>query len=216
LEPFQLCIAVGPLALYLLTLGVINARRRPTVLAGWRELVAIALGLSGFIVIGPMRLFMPEHAAVYFGGVIWLLLIAFYALCFTLSMLMSRPRLVVYNVRGEQLRPVLLSVARRYDPGAIWLGSSLSIPSLGVDMHLDDYAAMRNVALVATGESQNPAGWRLLERELRTALKQARSTPNPRAVSLLFAGGLLLATIVYQVGSDAKAIAQGLSEMLRF
>jgi hypothetical protein len=216
LEPFQLCIAVGPLAIYLLTLGVINARRRPTIVTGSRELLAIELSLSGFIVVGPMQLFMPEHAAVYFGGAIWLLLIAFYGLCFTLALLMARPRLVIYNVRGEQLQPVLLAVARRLDSAAIWAGSSLTLPNLGVDLHLDYHAPMRNIALVATGDVQNRTGWKLLERELRAALQETRSTPNPRAVSLLFAGGLLLATIVYQIGADPRAVAQGLSEMLRF
>jgi hypothetical protein len=216
MEPFQLCIALGPLALYLLYLGLINLRRRPLLVAGWRELIAIGLAVSGFVFVGPMRLFMPEHAAVKFGPIIWMLLIAFYALCFTLAILMSRPRLVAYNLRADRLHPVLLEIARRIDPSAVWAGHALAIPALGVEFYLDDYLTMRNVALVATGEAQNASGWRVLERELRAALRQVPTTPNPRGISLLFAGGLLLATILYQIGSDPQALAQGFSDLLRF
>jgi hypothetical protein len=216
MEPFQLCVALGPLAMYLVYLGLINLRRRPLLVAGWRELIAIGLAMSGFVVVGPMRLFMPEHAAVKFGPTIWVLLIAFYALCFTLAILMSKPRLVIYNLRADRLHGVLLEVARRIDPSAAWAGHSLAIPALGVDFYLDDFLTMRNVALVATGEAQNASGWRVLERELRTALLQVSTPPNPRAISLLFAGGLLLATVLYQIGSDPQAVAQGFSDLLRF
>ena len=103
MQPFQICLALGPLALYLLILGLINARRRAVVVAGWRELLALGIALSGFVIVGPMQLFMPEHAAVRFGGLIWGLLVAFYALCFALWILISRPRLVIYNVNGHAL-----------------------------------------------------------------------------------------------------------------
>jgi hypothetical protein len=216
MEPFEICLALGPLALYLLTLGFLNLRARPSVVAGWREFLGLGLALSGFVIVGPMRLFMPEHAAVHFGGLIWGLLVAFYALCFTLAILIARPRIVVYNARLEHVRPALLEVARRLDPAAAWAGNCLAMPELGTELFAEEFTAMRNVALVATGEAQTARNWRMLEVELRRAMQTVRTSRNPRALSLLVSGGLLLAAVIHQMSSDPQAVAQGLSDMLHF
>ena len=60
LDPFRLCVAVVPLALYLLLLGGLNLRRRPTVVSGGIDLAALACGIVGLAAIGPLELFLPE------------------------------------------------------------------------------------------------------------------------------------------------------------
>ena len=109
-DPLHVCIALGPLAVYLFLLGLINLSRRPFLTTGARDAAALGVGISGFVVVGPMELFLPGAAANRFGGYVWLLLLAFYALCLTLWVLLLRPRLVIYNATAEQLRPVLAGV----------------------------------------------------------------------------------------------------------
>ena len=68
-------VALGPLAMYLLVLGILNLSRRPFVTTGARDTAALGIGLSGLVLAGPMELFMPEQAAAKWPGTVWVLLI---------------------------------------------------------------------------------------------------------------------------------------------
>ena len=96
------------------------------------------------------------------------------------GVLLARPRLVVYNVSVEELHPVLAEAAARLDAESRWAGNSLMLPKLGVQLHLESFDLMRNVSLVSSGNRQDIDGWRLLARELNTALRPVRVKPNPR------------------------------------
>ena len=214
-DPLRLGIALSPLAAYVLLLGLVNLSSRPLLTSGGRDLAALALGISGLVVIGPMELFFPELAVERFGGYVWLLLLGFYALLVVLLMLVVRPRLVIYNMTVEQLRPTLANVVSDLDPDARWAGECLVLPRLGVQLHVEPFLAMRNVQLVSSGPHQSFAGWRRLERGLVKGLKGISSSPNPYGFSLVFFGLLMVALITFSVVSDAGAVAQTLREMLR-
>ncbi len=64
-----------------------------------RDVAALGMAIAGFIVAGPMELFLPAAATNRFGAYVWLLLLAFYGLCLTLVVLLMRPRLVIYNAQ---------------------------------------------------------------------------------------------------------------------
>ena len=145
MDPLHLCIALGPLAVYLLLLGMINLIPRPFLTNGARDTSALCIGISGFLVVGPMELFLPEGAAAKFGPFVWLMLLVLYLLMVTLLVLMMRPRLVIYNITEEQLRPVLGELVGELDPGARWARDTLLIPKLHVQLCVETQAAMRNV-----------------------------------------------------------------------
>src|SRR5262245_9108543 len=115
-------VALGPLAMYLVLVGILNLSRRPFITTGTRDTAALGIGISGLVLAGPMELFMPEQAATKWPGIVWLLLITFYALCLTLVVLLTRPRLVIYNIRVEQLRPILSNIVGQLDKDARWVG----------------------------------------------------------------------------------------------
>jgi hypothetical protein len=100
-DPFRLAIALVPVAAYVLLLGVVNARRRPFLTSGGSDLTALGVALSGLMFVGPMELFRPEAATREFGNYIWLVLLLFYWLWLLLVVLVSRPRLVIYNINME-------------------------------------------------------------------------------------------------------------------
>jgi hypothetical protein len=58
MDPFRFCLALLPLAVYLLVLGGLQLSRRPLLVTGARDLVALGLGLSGIMLIGPIELSM--------------------------------------------------------------------------------------------------------------------------------------------------------------
>jgi hypothetical protein len=215
LDPLHTCIALGPVATYLLVLGSINLSSRPLLTTGARDAAALAIATAGLVVAGPLELFLSERAAVFWGGWVWLIMLAAYALAALLFILMLRPRLVIYNITVEQLRPVMADVVAQLDGEARWAGESLVMPQLGVQLHVDALPVMKNVQLVASGMNQNLDGWRQLETALAKALRKTRSTPNPYGVSLVSFGLLLAGLVTYSLARDPGAVMQALNDMLR-
>jgi hypothetical protein len=215
MDPAHLAVALTPLAIYLLRLGTLNLLRWPVVKSGARNIAFLGFGLSGFVAVGPMALFLPNAAAITFGPWVWMLLLIFYALCITLWILLARPRLIVYNATVDLVRPVLADVAARLDSTGRWAGDSLALPELGVQLHLDAYPPMRNVSIVAIGDRQSFTGWQRLQQEMRTALRATEVTRNPRGFSFLAIGLLMASWPLYLMIRDGQAVATALKEMLR-
>jgi hypothetical protein len=215
MDPLHLCIALGPLAAYLLLLGMLNLSRRPFLTTGARDTAALGLAIMGFVVAGPMELFLPEAAATRFGGVIWVLLLAFYLLCLTLVVLLMRPRVVIYNISADQLRPILAGVVTDLDADARWAGESLVLPRLGIQLYVEPFVAMRNIQLVSSGPRQSYQGWRQLEIALARAVREVRGQRNRYGFSLVFFGLVLVGLITFRVLGQSQDVAQALIEMLR-
>lgn len=214
MDTFSACVAFGPLAIYLLLLGLIHQSRRALVVGGTRESIALALALFGLIAVGPMNLFMPQQAATRFGPWVWALLVSFYILCVTLWLIVSRPRLIVYNIAPDQLREALDAAARRLDPETIWAGRGLSMPLARVHLQIDPFEAMGNVSLTATSDSQSITGWRRLHAALAEQLRGVTVAPHPHRYWLLVWGLLILSALGLKVADDPQVIAQGLLRML--
>jgi hypothetical protein len=215
MDPFRLCLALGPVAMYLLLLGALNLSRRPLMVSGVRDVATLALAAAGLVIIGPMELFFPFAAAVRFGPHVWLMLLALYAMCVVLVLLMLRPRLVIYNIGVDKLRPILAELVERLDEDARWAGDSLVLPRLGVQLYVDSFSAMRSASLVSAGGNQSHAGWRRLETELDNALVREEVSRNPRGLLLLGAGVLLVAAIVAAIADNPQATAQSLLDVAR-
>lgn len=214
-DPLHQCIAFGPLVVYLLILGTINLSRRPLVTTGARDTAALGIAISGFVVAGPMELFLPETTAALLGGWIWALLLTFYLLCLLLVVLLMRPRLVIYNATLEQIRPALADVVARLDQQARWAGESLSMPSLGLQLTVESTAAMKNVQLVAAGPAQSIGGWRRFEDELAKELRQLKGSANPYGVFLISFAVCLGSLVLFWMSRDPAGVTQALNDMLR-
>ena len=216
LDPFRLSIALVPLAAYLLLLSLVNLRRRPFLTSGGSDLAALGVALTGMAFVGPLDLFRPEAATAEFGNFIWPIMIVFYWLWVLLVVLAGRPRLVVYNVSTDELHPVLAEAASRLDADSRWAGNSLSLPNLGVQLHLESFDLMRNVSLASSGSRQNLDGWRELARELAAALRPVRVKPNPRGVGFLLLAILLMAGGLASLVNHPKELAYAVEEVFAF
>ncbi len=215
MDPLHTTVAIAPLAAYLLLVGMLNLSRRPHLTTGTRDLYALGIAVSGFFVVGPLKLFMPEPAAIVFGPYIWLMLIAFYSLCLTLFVLIVRPRLVVYNVKIEQLRPLLASVIQRTGWDHQWAGESLALPQLGVQLQLEKFSLWRNVTLVATAADQSYGGWRRLETELSRELKSVQVGPNPIGLLMVTAATVGFVSSLVWLIVERREVAERVIDLLR-
>jgi hypothetical protein len=214
MDPFRFCLAIGPVTMYLLLLGAVNLSRRPLLVSGVRDAAALALALAGLVIIGPMELLFPFEATVRYGPYVWLWLLALYALCVVLWLLVLRPRLVIYNISADKLRPVLAELAGQLDAAARWAGDSLALPALGVQLYVDSFAALGSVSLCSAGGNQSHAGWRRLETALGSALGREEVTRSPRGLSLVGAGLLCIAAIIWAISRDPQAVAQSVSDVV--
>ena len=215
MDALHLSIALGPLSVYLMLLGAINLSKRPFMTTGARDAAALGVAIAGFVAAGPMELFLPQRADLRFGSMVWLLLLAFYVLSLLLTVLLMRPRLVIYNITTEQLRPLLAEVVQQLDTQSRWAGESLVLPQLGVQLHLESFGPLRSAQLVSTGPQQSHNGWRALEIALSEKLQSVNGSPNPYGFSLLGFGILIICLVTYWTVSDPQNVNQALNEMLR-
>ncbi len=215
MDPLHFAIMVAPLGVYFLLIGLISLQKRPFVTTGARDTAALAIALAGLMIAGPMELFFPESAAGRFGSYVWLLLIAFYGLCVSLVALLMQPRIVVYNLGPERLRPILASVALRLDSRARWSADSLLLPTLDVHLNLQGNAWLSNSQLVSVGNRQRLESWRVIEKELREQLAPIKSETVVFGVSLVGAAlGLGAAAILWML-AQPEGVREALAEMLR-
>ena len=179
--------AAMPLGCYLTLLGLVHLRRRPLAVSGAVDAVCLAAGLSGLAVAGPLA-FLEPIAGDARGGWIqggwmmagrWALLGALAVLVLAMAILLSRPRLVVYNATVEQLRPAVAEVVLTLDPSSRWAGETVAMPTRGLQVHIDGGSPMRNVTLVALGQRPSPEGWGEFTRRLRRAIGGLRVSSSP-------------------------------------
>ena len=215
MDPFRLCLAFGPVAIYAVLLGAINLSRRPFAVSGTRDAAALGLAVSGLVIVGPIELFLPPSLAIRFGPYVWVLMAAMYAMGLIAALLWLRPRLVIYNISIDELRPSLADLVPRLDPEARWAGDSLALPTLGVQLYVDAIKWMRNVSLTPVGPHQNQAGWRHLERYLAATLARLEVARNPRGVSLLTSGMMILGMLGWHITRNPEAAFQALFKMFR-
>jgi hypothetical protein len=216
ISPFHVVVALAPLAFYLLLIGFYNLGRRPFVTTGGRDLLMLGIGLSGFIAAGPFELFMPMAAANQFGAYVWLLLVSLYGLSLLLAILLMRPRIVIYNCKLDQLRPLIAKCVAELDSESRWAGECLYLPQIGVQLHVHTHPVLRNIQLTAIGPLQNLEGWRNLYIALRQHVRGLRVRCNAWApIFLLLAVALLLAAGGTMV-TYPKEVAEGLRDTLQW
>lgn len=215
MDGLRMCIALGPLAMYLFVVAAINLSRRPYLVSGGRDRAALGVGVSGLVLIGPVELLLPDDAARVYQANVWLLLLTMYALCVALVALMARPRLTIYNYSLDQLRPILAETIDALDAEARWAGGCLALPKLRVELHIEADAELRNLSLVASGAEQSYAGWRSLERELGARLKTAETSSNPWGLLLALISLAMISAVGWQLIVNPRAVTASLRAMLR-
>lgn len=185
--------ALVPVAVYLVTIGLLHLRRRPVMLSGHADAALLTLGITGMVVAGPLALLQPGAGMSAWTTAV--LLLAF-AVVVAGGVLAARPRMVIYNVGLDQLRPVVASVAASLDPTARWAGETAALPARGLQVHLDDRGPARTVSVIAAGRTSAEA-WIEFSRRLRRAVRGVRVRPSPWAGVFFGAGVAVMAVAAW-------------------
>ena len=67
MDYLRLALGVLPLGIYLLVMGLLAMRRRPTLITSGQDALLVGFALSGFVWIGPIELFFPTGAYAVLG-----------------------------------------------------------------------------------------------------------------------------------------------------
>lgn len=216
MDPLRFAIVAAPLSAYFILFGLIHLRRRPLVVTGVGDLATLGAALTGLVLVGPISLFRPEAATAQFGDLIWLFLVALYWLWLALIAMLCRPRLVIYNLSPSELRPAVAGAIMQLDSEARWAGTSLVLPGLGVQLHLDALPWLHNTSLVSSGGDQDPAGWRRLARALDRALRNVETKPKPQAQFFFVMGALMLGATIVRLVGDPEAVMVAWNQFTAF
>jgi hypothetical protein len=191
-------IALLPLGCYLLGLAWAHLRRRPLAVSGVLDGALLAMAVSGLAMVGPLALLMPVTGGSPWS---WPVLAFLFALCVAVSVLVSRPRMVVYNITVEQFRPLVAEVVSSLDPKARWAGENAALPERGFQVHIEGNGSLRTVSVVNVGERSSPEGWGEFTRRLRRAVRGLPVRRSPWGG--LFAGlgcGLIAVATLLAIG----------------
>jgi nucleoside-diphosphate-sugar epimerase len=196
------CLA--PLAVYLLWLGLVTRRDRPTVLSGPLDFAALAAGLSGFVLFGGglvLTLLQSNFRYLMRGNFeslrkawgdeqnTWILLSALYLLAVVgavaLTLAARRRSLVVYNVDPDEFEATVGEVFDRLGrpverKGRAWVGG-------GPLFELDRFDGGRTVTL--RWVSKDAALFAEAERLIREAVGNTPADDNPATRWLMSAAG---------------------------
>lgn len=193
LDGLPVWVALLPLGGYLMLLGMLHLRRHPIPVPGGWDLAVLAAGLSGLLLAGPLSLLQPAVGPVGWGIP---LLLCCLVLAVAGGILATRPRLVVYNVTIEQLRPVVAEVANRLDGSARWAGDSVVMPARGLQVLMDGRGLARCVSVATVGVRSSPEAWAEFARQLRRGIRRLRVRRNPWGGVAAGLGGLLFVVAV--------------------
>lgn len=215
-QPFTIVLALLPLIGYLAVLGTIRFSGRALVTTGGRDVAALAIAISGLVAVGPAELFFPASAALVFGPAVWVALAIFYALCVTLVAITSRPKLVVYGRKPDELFQPLLKAAEKIDPSATGDESTfmITLPKAGIHLRIDGQREIDCGQVVAFEPTVSFKFWSTLLGNLRGELRESPHSIPRRGVAMLVAASLLAVLLIWQGFSNQELVVEGFRDWL--
>ncbi len=193
-DSIPLGAAFFPLGVYLVALGWVHLRGRPFAIAGVWDGILLGASLLGLVMVGPIALVRPVVGASAWS---WPILLLVFILVVALCVLVSRPRLVVYNISVEQLRPLVAEAAAALDPQARWAGETVALPARGLQVHLDGDGVLRTVSLIGIGRRSAYEAWSEFSRRVRQASRRLRVKPSPWGGVFAGIGAVLVLVAVW-------------------
>lgn len=216
MEPFNLLIALLPLAAYLTFFGANRLMGRPMVTTGGRDIFALAIAISGLVAVGPAELFFPVPAATALGAAIWPVLAVLYLLIVLLVMLSFRPRLIVYGRGPVTVTGPLLRAAQALDPRARAdeAAGCIELPDLRLHLRIEGTRSSDAAEIFVFENGVTPSFWNRLLAALRVEL--AREEPaSPRSGAVSFALGIaMLGFLSLKLFVAYDQVVQGFQEWL--
>ena len=192
----RLALGLLPLAIYLLVMGLLALKQRPTLLTSGQEALLVGFALSGFALIGPIELFFPTGAYAALGEWVWMLLLLLYGLLVVLFSLQRAPSWTVLRMNGNSLRESIEKVLDQASIEHTWNGNQIEIPQWGVNAIVQESRGFRNTShLIPCGRQRSLIGWYEFEKHFTASDVFNESDSRDRTEALFRSIGLLSLSI---------------------
>ena len=190
----EFLIALTPLAIYLTLIGMIPFSRRPVVRSGGSDLFWLWLGVSGLVMVGPVKLLFPIGALIVWKKFAFFLIASLYVLVGVLVAGIRQSQILVYNIRNEDFQAFLSDLTQKSEVQAV--GNCVQIPKIDVQFSYEIQPFWQCLVLRATSRNQNLAGWLRLEQVLREKLAVCKTPLTMKALILPLVSVLLVTFMV--------------------
>jgi hypothetical protein len=208
----QLVLALGPLAVYFLGLGLVNSQAHPCMVPARTDFVVLATALIP-MVMGPVL------ALVQFGGW-WPAFLAALVACGFIGVMLPRRNSgwVVYNASLPQCRRLFCRACRRLGLSAEGNEDQIHVPEAGLTVLLSSLPLLRNVTLSLRNDGKVEAGAnRVMIRRIMDGLdhemRQEAMLPSPAGASMVVIGAAMLAVPMWYFFHHVDAIARAVRQI---
>lgn len=204
----QVVLALGPIAVYFLGLGLVNSQSRPFLISARMDFTLLA---GAFV---PLVL-VPGFALVSHGhGWIAVLVLAGVLALFTVMLPARGTTWVVYNVGSDQFHRLLERACRRQGWKLRSDGDLLIVDPIGLHLTRHGISWLRNVSIQLQGARRQSVEARQLMAALRDELAGESMLPSPTGASLVVIGASLLGLPMWYLFSHMDQIVDVVRQIL--
>lgn len=207
----KIILALGPLSLYFLGLGLLSSQARPHLVSARTDFTLLAMVFIPLIVL-PVLLLM-EHGLSHLvtAGVVGLVILF-------VALLPKRDQSwVMYNCSPAQGRRLLQQATRRLGWEAVWQEDG-RVAIRPVDLHITQTSLpwLRSVTLHADGPTtpDSRAARRQLMATLRAETQHETMLPSATGASLVLIGAALLGLPMWYLFQNISAIVETVRRIL--
>lgn len=182
----QVVMALGPIAVYFLGLGLVNSQARPLLISARRDFTLLGSAFLPLILVPGVALIRNGHGWLAVGVLAGVLIL------FATMLPARRGIWVVYNVGGGQFLRLLQRACRRRGWQLQVEGDLLTVQPGGLQITRHGVSWLRNVTIEMRGAGRrSPAVAELID-ALRRELDHESMLPSPTGASLVVIGASLL------------------------
>ena len=221
LDYLRLALGLVPLGLYLMIMGLLALRGRPTILTTGQESLLLGFALSGFVLIGPIELFFPTGAHAALGVWVWVLLIALYCLVVLLFALQRSPGWTIVGMDTNEFKTFFDSILQEGAVECHWMGNQLQIDKWDVRAIVEPSRGFpKTTCLSPCGRVRNVLGWYQIEKLAATSKTFEHYNLGrplemiPTAACLLLVGSLCIGFGGLLIAWDMERLQKLLSRAL--
>jgi hypothetical protein len=210
LAAIEVLVLVGPVAVYVLWLGLVNSRPTPRLIRLREDFLTLTVAIVPFVAAPMVRLVRAGQGefAVLFAALV--------LVCFLRLLPHRQAGWVIYNVVPGGVERLTDAAVRSLGWVSSWDGRRLRIPDRGLVLELRSLPALRNVTLHLRSCEPGPSDRDIeqLRAELGRLLGREAGLPSVVGACLCLAGVTLLIVPLGMLSRHSDAIAEVVTRVL--
>jgi len=208
-DVLMLVACVGPVAIYFLTLGLVNSHSRPYLVSSRSDFVSLSIVLAPLLVL-PVPLL--AQAALW-----WLLALGVVALAGVFAWMLpsTEAGFVMYNITRPRCVRLIKAAIHHLGWAGHWHGRVWQSDDGTFTMHIRDFALLRNV----TVHCETPTGSRAddrvaaLSNEMQQRLSEVSQLPSTMGACLVVLGLGLMILPLWTVSRHIDDLVDAMSRL---